>query len=368
MYFFTLSPIQKRNLRKILLFNLVWFVFALVFGLLQKSILLESKFYPNTKIDYNFEESLMIILPLGIIIGLIFGIIEILFFKRILAKTSFGKKIFLKIIIYTLLILFLVATSTFLGYSLSLNKSIFSSQVLKHSANYISNISFWFVIFYSALAFGVSLFLTEVSDNLGQDVLKNYIIGKYHKPREEERIFMFLDMKSSTTIAEELGHVKYFQLLNEYYADMTKIILQTYGKIYQYVGDEIVVYWDTKNGVKNNNCIECFFLIKNLFDTLSDKYMESYNIVPNFKAGYHYGKVTTGEIGSIKKEIVFSGDVLNTTARIQGECNNYNVQILVSSELISIVNLTNYKVSEIGEIKLRGKNSNTLLYSVDTLT
>ena len=141
---------------------------------------------------------------------------------------------------------------------------------------------------------------------------------------------MFLDMKSSTTIAEQLGHVEYFRLLNKYYADISDAIIQTAGEVYQYAGDEIIVSWDLKNGLANNNCIRCFFLIKKTFKKVSESYIKRFGLTPEFKAGFHYGKVTTGEIGVIKKEIFFTGDVLNTTARIQAKCNEFGTDILIS--------------------------------------
>jgi adenylate cyclase len=42
-----------------------------------------------------------------------------------------------------------------------------------------------------------------------------------------------------------------------------------------------------------------------------------------FKAGLYFGKVVSAQIGDLKREIVYNGDVLNTTARIQAECNTY---------------------------------------------
>ena len=65
--------------------------------------------------------------------------------------------------------------------------------------------------------------------------LTYFLIGKYHKPIQEDRIFMFLDMKSSTTIAEKIGHVKYFEMLREYYSDLSNPIVQYHGEVYQYV-------------------------------------------------------------------------------------------------------------------------------------
>ncbi len=117
------------------------------------------------------------------------------------------------------------------------------------------------------------------------------------------------------------GMSNYFEMLKEYYADLSEPIIQYYGEIYQYVGDEIIISWGLKNGLKNNNCIQCFFAMKAAIRQQARKYREKFGLLPEFKAGFHLGKVTTGEIGVIKKEIVFTGDVLNTTARVQGLCN-----------------------------------------------
>ena len=220
-----------------------------------------------------------------------------------------------------------------------LGVGIFNKQVWRNAAKFFSVFAFWSILMYYTIAVVISLFYTEVSDNIGQAVLLNFFTGKYHQPVEEERVFMFLDMKSSTTIAEKLGHVKYFKMLKEYYSDLSDPIIQNGGEIYRYVGDEVIITWKYKKGLINNNCVNCFFAMKESLSKYAKKYDSEFGVVPTFKAGIHLGKVTTGEIGVIKKEITFSGDVLNTTARIQGLCNNYNVDLLVSDKLTATLNL-----------------------------
>jgi adenylate cyclase len=61
-------------------------------------------------------------------------------------------------------------------------------------------------------------------------------------------------------------------------------------------------------------------------------------LVPEFKAGFRYGKVTTRKIGVLKKGIFFTRDILNTTARIQAGCNEFGTDILTSEKLISQLN------------------------------
>ena len=77
------------------------------------------------------------------------------------------------------------------------------------------------------------------------------------------------------------------------------------------------------------------------------------------------GAVTTGEIGVLKKEIIFTGDVLNTTARIQGLCNTFNVDILVSEDLIKSLELEpEFKINSVGVVELKGKNEHIALFTI----
>jgi adenylate cyclase len=199
-------------------------------------------------------------------------------------------------------------------------------------------------------------FMLQVNDKFGPGVLWKLITGKYYQPREEERIFMFLDLQSSTTIAERLGHRRFFEFLRELYQDVTSPITACGGEIYQYVGDEVVITWPPKRGLEDENCVRCFFEIEQAMDARRMHYEKRFGVVPMFKAGVHVGPATVGEIGVVKKDIVFTGDVLNTTARIQGECNRHRVNLIVSSDLLQRMRIEDaFHAVPIGEIALRGK-------------
>lgn len=69
-----------------------------------------------------------------------------------------------------------------------------------------------------------------------------------------------------------------------------------------------------------------------------------------------YGPVMAGEVGVSSKDIIYSGDVLNTTARIQEQCNQYSVDFLISKETFDLISNTDeYKLIPLGSIELRGK-------------
>ncbi len=219
---------------------------------------------------------------------------------------------------------------------------------------------------YWSLLMAATMLAVRLSDQYGSGAL-NYLTGRYNKPRQELRIFMFLDMRSSTAIAERLGHVRYFELLNAIYADITDPVVYSGGEVYQYVGDEVSVSWQLRKGLKDQRCIRCFFDIRAKLATRAAEYERRFGLVPQFKAGFHYGEVTTGEVGLVKKEMIFSGDVVNTAARIQNSCNAHDVDNLISKELLDILRLPErlYNCRPIGEIPLRGKRDDVSLWTIE---
>ena len=225
---------------------------------------------------------------------------------------------------------------------------------------------FAYLVVYSLVVLLVLQFITLVSRLLGPNVLINYMLGRYHSPKEEERIFMFMDLRSSTTIAERLGHLKWHQFLNDFFFDIAKPVRRSRGEIYQYVGDEVVISWPKRTGLRSLNCIHCFFGIWDRMEVRRNYYIQKYGYEPVFKAGYHVGKVIVGEIGDYKRDIVFHGDTVNTASRIQVECNHYNRRLLLSNTLLSQLDLGKEYTSEyITKIVLRGKAEELELYSLD---
>ncbi len=360
-----LSPKTKRNILRVIPFGLFWFFFSAIYLLLEHGLLGNLTYYPSTGNPYSYTSNLLVTPLIALLAGLLLGALEIRYFNKLFIRKSFTGKIVYKSTIYLLLILFFLLVLTMIANAVQLHTGLADSRVWRYEWMFFSSYAFWSVAVYIAAIIGVSLFYNEVSDNLGHAVLINFFSGKYHTPKEEERIFMFLDMKSSTAIAEQIGHLKYFDMLRQYYADLSDPIIAHAGEVYQYVGDEIVVSWTLTNGIENCNCIQCFFAIKDAISKQSGYYNQHFGVTPQFKAGFHFGKVTTGEIGVIKKEIIFTGDTLNTAARIQSLCNTHQTDILISHELVQRMQLAaQFQVKALGATELRGRDEKITLFTI----
>jgi adenylate cyclase len=362
-----LSPKTKRNISRIIPFGVIWLVLGWVNLFSQEALMatLQDQNFDTSTVIRMTPEVLLFASIAIIIVGLLVGAIEVLWLGNLFSKKSFLHKITYKFVFYTIFLLLVILINYPIAIALESQISLFDRTVIDKLLDFLTSFEFGGTLVSISFNLFVSLIYSEISENIGHGVLMNFFTGKYHKPKEEKRIFLFSDMKSSTTIAEQMGHTKYFELLKEYYSDFSDAVVRHAGEVYQYIGDEIVISWKYEEGIKNNNCINCFFAMKKDLKKRADWYIATFGVAPTFKAGLHVGEVTTGEIGALKKEIIFTGDVLNTTARIQDLCNQYKTDILVSGDLIKLLHPEpKIKINSLGVVELKGKNRRMELLTI----
>ena len=359
-----LSPRMRRNILRILPFGVIWLLFSQVFLLSDYAAVGDFSNVPDTAIKLDFGIYCFATLAVSVL-GLLVGTIELVYLNNRFAHQSLSRKIVYKTLFYALLMLGITVTTFPIAAVMELDTTLMDGRVWHKLSTFLVSKTHLGTVVQLSATLGASLFYAEISEHMGHKVLLNFFTGKYHTPREEVRIFMFSDMKSSTHIAEQIGHIKYFELLRAYYVDLSEGIIAHAGEIYQYVGDEVIVSWPVEEGLKNRNCLQCFFAMKHDLRKRADWYRRHFGLVPDFKAGFHVGAVTTGEIGALKKEIIFTGDVLNATARIQGRCNTYGVDLLISGDLLERLGLeAGGTVRSLGEHKLRGKARKVQLFTL----
>lgn len=221
----------------------------------------------------------------------------------------------------------------------------------------LQKIIYWMVIF-----FITQLFLV-INEKYSPGVFLDIMMGRYVQPKIEKRIVMFIDLKDSTPIAEKLGHQQYFKFIREFIYLVSTAIIEFEGRIYQYVGDEVVASWlfDIKNTRK---CMESIIESRKNIQKKSEQFRSLYGIVPEFRVGIHVGDVTVGEIGVIKKDLAMSGDTMNTTARIRSACNELNQKFIVSKQFIENIDLKDWQSESLGIVELKGKGHGIELFTL----
>lgn len=304
----------------------------------------------DSTLDPELEGTISFVgLIIGMVIAMPLALLEESRFGERMRRLPFSVSILVKSLTYvvSLLAVFMLAGLVF-GTLRGLKWADFLVSVAEPDYYIQAGVGFGLYV--------IIVFFRQLDRLLGPGVLLRYMMGRYHRPRRESRIFMFLDLKSSTVLAEELGPEAYYELVNEFFRDISGPVLDNAGEIYEYVGDEAVLTWKEKDGIKDANCIRVFFDINAIIEKKKRRYLDRFGVVPEFKAGVHVGDVMTAEIGDLKKGLVFNGDVLNTGARIEGECGRLGRRLLSSAELFDRLILPDERTAErMGPATLRGK-------------
>lgn len=300
----------------------------------------------------------------GLIVGIALSLGELYLFQSRLRRLRFSAFLVAQTFYY-LIVLYISTIGVLSLHMVVFHELTFAESFQSSEFNKFYSNEFWKVNAYALVVIFSLNFLRQVNRMLGQNALLDLITGKYHKPVEEQRVFMFLDLNASTAMAEKLGHKRYHQLLDDFFYDVTPAILESRGEIYQYVGDEVVVTWTKDRGLRDANCITCYFRMVAAIAEVEENYKRKYGFVPRFKAGYHYGTVIAGLSGDIKRNMVFHGDTVNTAARIRSECTTVNRPLLLSGDLLKHLSVTTRLTPEnMGRIKLRGKEEEIELFAI----
>jgi len=339
-----------------------WVIAYLVLAILAQLVLLSVGTGLQTKI--SLTANLIIAVFFGFFYGFAAGFVGWFFETRLFYNKSLGIIILGKALIS--LVIFIILISVVRSVVVP-----YLSEKYFNGADPSTNDESWDAFFYLLLIYNIIIgllinFINQVNKKYGPGVLVPLLLGKYRNPKEEERIFLFMDLKSSTTIAEALGHLKYSAFIRDSFMDINAVLTKYHAQIYQYVGDEIVITWTLREGLRDASCIQFFFACEARFNEKADHYGKQYGQIPQFKAGLHMGKVTVVEVGDIKRDIAYHGDTLNTAARIQGVCNNYNKKFLTS---VYVLNNTetkkDFKTEYIGMVMLKGKIEPVEIASVE---
>ncbi|HOE08730.1 MAG TPA: adenylate/guanylate cyclase domain-containing protein [Treponemataceae bacterium] len=236
--------------------------------------------------------------------------------------------------------------------------------------DFLKNSFLFETIFFSlVISFFVSFF-DNLNRLVGKKVLRGLMIGTYHQPVQEERYIMFLDISGSTSIAEKIGDIRFHSLLNNFFSDIAKPVIDNYGDIYKYVGDEVIITWQFSPKTRKFSPIDAYDAICSEIKMKNDYYEKNFGIIPSFKAGLHYGKVVVGEMGSYKQEIALLGDAMNTASRIQSACKPLDSNFLLSKDAVKkmmeqYISVENKSFKSVGEIELRGKEHPMELFIIE---
>ncbi|MGB5360855.1 MAG: adenylate/guanylate cyclase domain-containing protein [Eudoraea sp.] len=299
---------------------------------------------------------LILLISISCVVGTIFGTLQYFYEHYYTKTTSFKQFVIQSILVHILLMVGIYLISFFVVNA--------AGTWQKGLVEFLNRPALLENLIFSVFINIEVIIVIQINRLLGRGNLGKLITGKFFAPREEIRAFMFMDLKGSTTIAEQLGHLNYSRFIQDCFHYLS-IIDDYKATIYQYVGDEVVLTWKIVDDNVLKDAIDAFYAYTSFLKAKADYFETEYGVQPIFKAGLHIGPITVVEVGNIKREIAYHGDTINVAARIQEQCKKFDKPILLSQEAMEKVkNLPYYIIEHVGEFVLRGRKKSTELYSV----
>ena len=177
--------------------------------------------------------------------------------------------------------------------------------------------NFWFGFIYSAVLSVLMNLVFGIANLIGPRALLNFITGRYHAPVEENRFVLFVDIAGSTGLAERLGGIGIHRFLDRTFRLLTVAVVD-----YSRRGAELCRRRGDRDlaGTRRRDRLPSAALLHGDARELSrasSQFEREFGASPRIRGSLHFGPVIVGEIGDIKRAIVFNGDVMNTAARLE---------------------------------------------------
>jgi len=228
---------------------------------------------------------------------------------------------------------------------------------------------FWWTIGFSYAVSALISLAMSIGQLLGPGVFKDLILGRYYRPRTEEMAVAFIDLKGSTALAERVGPETFFQVLSRFAYQVSDVVRHSGGRIYDYVGDEVIVTWSAKHAADLTPAAASLVTLKRRMDALSAEWQAKYGHAAGFRASLHVGPVVVGEIGNEKRAIALLGDTMNVGSRLEQAARDLDEDLVCSVDAARrIGGFLGGELKPLAPVTLKGKSAPMVVVALRSLS
>ncbi|MGI9356928.1 MAG: adenylate/guanylate cyclase domain-containing protein [Rhizobiaceae bacterium] len=217
------------------------------------------------------------------------------------------------------------------------------------------------VVFLIAIA--IMLILRIVSFIGGKNLL-HLLTGRYQRPMQENRAFLFIDLKDSTKITEKLGVVRAREFISEFIFDISKSITDNRGDIYKFMGDGIIAVWRHDDSSSISDAVSAVLAARKELARRSKYYRDTFGFEAEFRAGLHAGEVIASEQGDLRRSIEFNGDHINIAARLEQKAKDHDLTLVFSEAVAEELSGTSFKSVSFEEENVKGYSKPIRLFKL----
>ncbi|MEP6603324.1 MAG: GAF domain-containing protein [Spartobacteria bacterium] len=181
-----------------------------------------------------------------------------------------------------------------------------------------------------------------------------------------EATVLFSDIRSFTTLTEELGAQGTVALLNEYFSIMVNCIAQEGGMLDKFIGDAIMAEFGIPipHGDDPDRAVRAAIAMITELNTLNQQRQSRGQKPILIGIGLNTDAIVSGNIGSPKRmDYTVIGDGVNLASRLESACKEYSAQIICSENTYKKLR-GSYRAREIDLVVVKGKTQPVAVYEI----
>ncbi len=213
-------------------------------------------------------------------------------------------------------------------------------------------------------------YLTDAFGKYVSKDLLSEIISKKHQLKlggaKREITVFFSDIRKFTTISEKLPPEKLVRFVNEYFTEMTKIIMENKGTVDKFVGDAIMAFWNAPFLEKDHSRLACNAAVSQIrrLRELQKSWKKRNLPILDIGCGIHTGEAIIGNLGSEDRfDYTAMGDSVNLSSRLEGLTKQYGVKIIISESTYKNIK-SEFKCRMLDVVKVKGKKLPIRIYEL----
>ena len=170
---------------------------------------------------------------------------------------------------------------------------------------------------------------------------------------DQEVTVLFTDIRSYTTLAEQMTPEENFAFVNAYAGRMGPIIGRHEGFVNQYLGDGIMALFQRSS----DDALQAAIAMQHELDTYNQTREAKGRLPIRVGMGLHLGPLIMGIIGDARRtDAATVSDTVNTAARMESLTKQMGARILLSEEsLQSLSDVATYQVRYLGRVRVKGR-------------
>ncbi|MFC1481190.1 GAF domain-containing protein [Candidatus Neomarinimicrobiota bacterium] len=175
---------------------------------------------------------------------------------------------------------------------------------------------------------------------------------------------LFSDIRSFTTLTEELGPQGTVSLLNEYFTIMVDIIQGEGGMLDKFIGDAMMAIFGTPIAHDDDpdRAMRAAIAMMTELKVFNDVRKKRGMMAIDHGLGLNTDDIVSGNIGSPKRmDYTVIGDGVNLAARLESACKKYGAHILLSEYTFDALKAT-YRTRQVDRVIVKGKTEAVGVY------